>query len=135
MFGKFGSLAVQGLLSRHEFTYDPTRLGIVLGCFSIPMTLGAIFAWGWLPTLQEGPRAATRTCELPTLPSKTLEELAQGRAYATGTGGEVLTFEGKLAAARDRLNAIRNGGFAQRRSALMTGQDVELGGVNGQPQP
>lgn len=73
------------------------------------MTLGAIFAWGWLPTLQEGPRATMRTCELPTLPSKTLEELAQGRAYATGAGGEVLTLKGKLTAAGDRFKALRNG--------------------------
>jgi hypothetical protein len=97
------------------------------------MTLGAICAWGWLPTLQEGPRAATRTCELPTLPSKTLEALAQGRAYATGAGGEVLTLKGKLTVARDRFNTIRNGGFAQRRSAPTTGQDVEMGRVNGLP--
>jgi hypothetical protein len=43
----------------------------------------------------------------------------------------VLTLKGKLTAARDRFDAIRNGGFAQRRSAPTTGQDVEMSGVNG----
>jgi hypothetical protein len=88
------------------------------------MTLGAIFAWGWLPNLQERPRAATRTCELPTLPSKTLETLAEGRRYAAGPldvypedhelagrlrgGKEVLGFEGKLSEVRKRFRRSRN---------------------------
>jgi len=124
-------LAVQGVLSGHEFTQHPNRLGIFLGCFAIPMTLGAVFAWGWLPSLQEAPRAATRTCELPTLPSKTLEELAKGRLYATETGNEVLTFKGKLIATWDRFDKLLNGGYARRRGGQAVAQDIEMDGVNG----
>jgi hypothetical protein len=94
------------------------------------MTLGALIAWGWLPSLQDAPRPATRTCELPTLPSKRLETLAQGRAYATGTGGEVLTLKGKLKEAREKFEVLRNGGYAPRGRGQVTGQDVEMGRVN-----
>jgi hypothetical protein len=128
--GKLGSLAVQGLLSRPEFGADPTHFRIMLGCFAIPMTLGAIFAWGWLPSLQEAPLPATRTCEFPTVPSKTLETLAKGRKYATGPrdyyppgdkqegrlrgGGEILSFKGKLCEIRRNVRLRLNGGFAGR---------------------
>jgi hypothetical protein len=94
------------------------------------MTLGAVFAWGWLPSLQEAPRPATRTCEPPTLPNRTLETLAKGRVYATGPreyyppgdrwegrckgGGEVLTFKGKLGEISRRVERRRNGGYAPR---------------------
>jgi hypothetical protein len=141
---------VQGLLSRYEFTTDPTRLRIVLGCFAIPMTLGAVFAWGWLPSLQDPPRPATRTCEIPTVPSKTLETLAEGRAYATGPrdyyprghrwagrlrgGGEVLTFKGKLSEISRRVERWRNGGFAPRGGVGEgeggVGEGAEMGRVS-----
>jgi hypothetical protein len=95
------------------------------------MILGAVFAWGWLPSLQEAPRATTRICELTTLPSKTLEKLAQGRVYATETGHEVLTFQGNLIAAWDLFGTLLNGGYARRRRGQAVTQGVELDGVNG----
>jgi hypothetical protein len=115
------------------------------------MTLGAVFAWGWLPSLQEAPRPATRTCEIPTLPNKTLETLAKGRAHATGpkeyyppghkwegrwkSGGEVLTFKGKLGEISGRVKRRWNGGFAPRGGGEEgeggVGEGAEMREMNG----
>jgi hypothetical protein len=94
------------------------------------MTLGAVFAWGWLPSLQEAPESATRVCEIPTLPNKTLETLAQGRQYATEVGGEVLTFRGKMNAAKTKFDMLRNGGFAPRSREQVIMPDMEMEEVN-----
>lgn len=94
--------------------------------------------------------AATRTCELPTLPSKTLETLAKGRVYATGPvddyppgdrwgrargGGEVLTFKGKLRERSRRVGRWLNGGYAPRRDAERAdGVVVEVIEMGGAPE-
>lgn len=104
--GKLGSIFVQLVL----FYINLASLNIALGIFSVLMASGAFFAWAWLPNVQREPDEAPRPMTLPTLPSKTLEELAKGRAYATGstaidlmTGlpggeGQVLSLRRKTAA-------------------------------------
>lgn len=54
---------------------NSNRLGYIIIIVSSAMFLGALFAWAWLPEVQE-------TQRLPNsyvLPSKSLEELAKGR--------------------------------------------------------
>ena len=79
--GKLGSIIIQIILLYGSFSgisiSDPrsNKLGIILLIFSALMALGSIFAWVWLPDVQEPMRAKGLK-----LPSKTLEELAKGRA-------------------------------------------------------
>jgi hypothetical protein len=136
--GKLGSLAVQGVLSSHKFDVDPAYFGVILGCFSIVMTLGAILAGVWLPSLQEPPIASTKTCVPPTSPSETLEALAKGREWAISTearyppehprlagrlrGGQVLSFEGRYKQIRNRFR--REDGYDGR--ALVEGEDFRV---------
>ena len=58
------------------------NFGYILVIFAVFMAFGAIFAWAWIPELQEAKRS-----EGWALPSKTLEELALGRMGESG--GEV----------------------------------------------
>ena len=80
--GKLGSIAVQLVLDRKEFDRDPGHLGVALGIFAILMAMGAVFAWVWLPDIQLEPIGDARELAWPILPSKTLEVLAKGTAYA-----------------------------------------------------
>ena len=79
--GKFGSIIVQLIVAYATFggysINDPRypNLAYILIIFSVLMALGSFFAWAWLPDLQESRRAQGYK-----LPSKTLEELAGGRA-------------------------------------------------------
>jgi hypothetical protein len=78
--GKLGAILVQLILF-----YNPTHLGIVIGVFSIPMLLGALFTWVWIPKLQmdTDPKYVQAALKWPKQPSKGLEILARGIAYAT----------------------------------------------------
>jgi len=76
--GKLGSIIIQVILLYGKLNVnDPKNswgLGKVLLIFSVLMALGGVVAWLWLPTVQE--HARTKGLKLP---SKTLEELAEGR--------------------------------------------------------
>lgn len=86
--GKLGSISVQLLLSRSEFTSasDPAYLSYALWAFAGLMALGAITAWAWLPNVQHEPEGTRKPKAHipPILPSKSLELLAKGRNYAVG---------------------------------------------------
>ncbi|KAF8855646.1 MFS general substrate transporter [Acephala macrosclerotiorum] len=81
--GKFGAVIVQIIMWRMHSQH----LSIVIGVFSIPMALGALFAWVWLPELQTGPdpNSSPKALRFPKLPNKGLETLARGYHYANGT--------------------------------------------------
>jgi PHS family inorganic phosphate transporter-like MFS transporter len=83
--GKLGSVAVQGFLTFTNTTNSRTKwLGWTLIVFSFAMALGAVFAWAWIPELQN-----VRDAEVERrigwrgrgneVPSKALEELGIGR--------------------------------------------------------
>lgn len=102
------------------------------------MTLGAIFAWVWLPSLQDAAIPSDRSCVPPTIPSKTLERLAEGRVLATSTESrypaghrlagqrneaQVLSFRGKFNQIRRRFQ--RSNGFEGR--ATVEGEGIRSG--------
>lgn len=62
---------------------DPNSsgLGWVLVIFSVVMASGALFAWAWIPDVQNGRQDGSLVLE-----SKTLEELAEGRRKAEEEG-------------------------------------------------
>jgi PHS family inorganic phosphate transporter-like MFS transporter len=62
------------------------------------MGLGAIFAWAWIPDVQN---ARDEDGGL-VLPSKTLEELGEGLRDRSGSDGNSLGFRGKLVGLRRR---------------------------------
>jgi hypothetical protein len=66
-------------------------MGYILIIFSSAMFLGAVVAWVWLPEVQE----AKRLPGSRVLPSKSLEDLAEGRVKARA--------EGQIAGLRKRL--------------------------------
>ena len=85
--GKLGSVVVQAFLPAVNITKPNSgSLGWVLIAFSFAMSLGAVFAWAWIPEVQDprgteierrpGRRSRHRDFEVP---SKSLEELAIGR--------------------------------------------------------
>lgn len=85
--GKLGSVIVQIIIPRMAFggksirDPDSNGLGWLLIIFAGVMASGALFSWAWIPDLQN-----TREGKSLALPSKTLEELAEGlpRAMAEG---------------------------------------------------
>ncbi|KAF2461878.1 inorganic phosphate transporter, partial [Lineolata rhizophorae] len=90
--GKLGSVVVQAVLPRITIgggaafrAANSDALGWVLVIFAFVMASGAAFAWAWIPELQR-PRP---------LPSKTLEELAEGVRGAE-MRGEVVGFRKKV---------------------------------------
>jgi MFS transporter, PHS family, inorganic phosphate transporter len=72
---------------------DPNSdgLGWVFIIYGFVMALAALFAWVWIPSLQD-PRDASRRLRLPT---KTLEVLGEGLVRARG-GGEVIGMRAKI---------------------------------------
>jgi hypothetical protein len=97
------------------------------------MALGALFAWVWLPELQEGPAPGFAPSSFllffrtfPILPNKGLETLAKGFEYATSTDmsidpatneprgeGQRLGFRQKVPAAWDRVwTHVAKGGWS-----------------------
>lgn len=108
--GKLGSIFVQVVLKESIFPSDPAYLGNILGAFAALMALGGFFAWAWLPNVQREPEGASRAMTWPTLPSKELETLAKGRAYAIadpalGGEGQILSLRLKLRALFEKLVA------------------------------
>lgn len=84
--GKLGSVVVQAFLPVTNITNpNSVSLGWVLIAFSCAMALGAVFAWAWIPEVQnsrgteiemrKGRKSRHRDYEVP---SKSLEELATG---------------------------------------------------------
>jgi MFS transporter, PHS family, inorganic phosphate transporter len=60
------------------FATDSAGMGIILVIFSSTMFFGAFFAWAWLPEVQ----SAQRLSKSWVLPSKSLEDLGEGRRRA-----------------------------------------------------
>jgi PHS family inorganic phosphate transporter-like MFS transporter len=92
--GKLGSIVVQAFLPYTRITNpNSLNLGWILIGFSFAMALGAVFSWAWIPELQyargtnvheaRGKRSRFSAYEVP---SKTLEDLAVGKA---GHGDDV----------------------------------------------
>jgi hypothetical protein len=104
--GKLGSIAAQLVLNRRKFSSDPGYLSVALGIFAVLMALRAAFAWAWLPDVQGELEGEPRALRWPTLPSKELEVLANGWAYATrpppNGEGQKLGFKAKITALRNR---------------------------------
>jgi len=87
--GKLGSLIIQLIIPSIHFNgrkvkdNDSDGLGWLLVIFSGVMVLGALFSWAWIPDVRSGERAG-RSLKLP---SKTLEQLAEGmRGEGQATG-------------------------------------------------
>jgi PHS family inorganic phosphate transporter-like MFS transporter len=84
---------------------DPNSngLGWIFITFGIVMGLGALFAWVWIPQVQNTRDDDGRF----QLPSKTLEELGEGFRKATsrepGGGGQVIGFRAKVTELAGRL--------------------------------
>lgn len=85
--GRLGSIIVQAILPSISINgksiTDPNSnsLGYVLIIFSVIMASGSIFAWAWIPDVQND-----RSGRKDDLPSKGLEELAEGRLTAEREG-------------------------------------------------
>ena len=85
--GKLGSIIVQAILpsisinGKHISDPDSNGLGYILIIFSAIMAAGSIFAWAWIPDVQN-----VRSGKGYDIPSKGLEELAEGRRAAEGQG-------------------------------------------------
>ncbi|OXV07485.1 hypothetical protein Egran_04750 [Elaphomyces granulatus] len=94
--GKLSAVLVQTMISHISIdglrikSPGGNRLGYVLILFSFVMASGYIFAWAWIPELQDA-----RVPQGYELPNKTLEELAKGKIGVT-EGGEVIGFRAKL---------------------------------------
>ncbi|OCK75629.1 MFS general substrate transporter [Lepidopterella palustris CBS 459.81] len=86
--GKLGSVIVQAILPAASFhgvkVQDPNSkgLGWILIIYSVVMASGALFAWAWIPDVQD----MRREEDSLVLPSKSLEELAEGRVRAQKDG-------------------------------------------------
>ncbi len=89
--GKLGSIVVQAFLPSIQISSpNSTSLAWVLVGFSFAMGLGAVFAWAWIPEVQdprgmdkEEKRLSGKVQKFAAsfvVPSKSLEELALGRA-------------------------------------------------------
>lgn len=86
--GKLGSIVVQAFLPFTKITNpNSLTLGWILVGFSFAMALGALFSWAWVPEVQDGrgtdmedTRRRKSRLRAYEVPSKTLEDLATGRA-------------------------------------------------------
>ena len=105
--GRLGSISVQLVLSRHEFSSDPGYLRAALAIFSVLMALGAVIAWVWLPDVQGKPKGVAKETTWPILPSKGLEDLAKGRRYAISDEGQIISFRDNIIALFKRWSARR----------------------------
>ena len=89
--GKLGSVLVQAFLPDTRITNPNSKnLAWVLIAFSFAMALGSVFTWAWIPEVQDarGKEIDTRRGRKDRfrdfeVPSKSLEELALGRAGVT----------------------------------------------------
>ncbi|KAJ5908475.1 major facilitator superfamily domain-containing protein [Penicillium taxi] len=81
--GKIGAIIITAVTQTSAIRTNPHALGILLGVFSIPLAMGALFAWVWLPNLQIKPNEPARAMRFPWLMSKSLERLGKGWKYAT----------------------------------------------------
>jgi PHS family inorganic phosphate transporter-like MFS transporter len=66
-------------------------LGWVLIIFSFVMASATVFSWAWIPDLQDSRREEGG----PEMPSKTLEELAEGKRRAEAEG-QIIGIRAKL---------------------------------------
>ncbi|KAJ5820319.1 major facilitator superfamily domain-containing protein [Penicillium riverlandense] len=83
--GKIGAIIVLIVTEKTMINTNPKALDKLLGVFSVPLAIGALFAWAWIPELQTAPVDPPRALRWPRLPNKSLEQLAKGWTYATGT--------------------------------------------------
>lgn len=83
--GKIGAIIILLITEKALRSGDAKALGQLLAAFSVPLALGALFAWVWIPELQLAPTDLARALHLPRLPNKSLERLAKGWKYANGT--------------------------------------------------
>jgi MFS transporter, PHS family, inorganic phosphate transporter len=90
--GKFGSIIVQAFLPKINIAApNSTSLSWVLIGFCFAMVLGAVLTWAWIPEIQNprgseedvGRGSKRRSLRRYEVPSKSLEELAVGRAGVT----------------------------------------------------
>ncbi|KAF2098772.1 MFS general substrate transporter [Rhizodiscina lignyota] len=94
--GKLGSIIVQAILPAISINgrkiSDPNSngLGYILIIFAAIMAFGSIFSWAWIPDVQNA-----RTGKGYEIPSKGLEELAEGRTTAQREG-QVISIRGKF---------------------------------------
>ena len=101
--GKLGSVIVQATLPTWAIggvrvnEFGSAGLGWVFVTYGFVMALGAVFAWGWIPNLQQqrsaegspSPPPSKGAKRLRLLPSKTLEVLGEGVARARADGEAV----------------------------------------------
>jgi PHS family inorganic phosphate transporter-like MFS transporter len=124
--GKLGSVLVQVILPYMKFDANPrnekvskpgsTSLGYVFLVFGGVMALGALFAWVWIPSMQN-PRAEGGSL---VLQNKTLEELAEGV--------ERYRSDGQVIGIRDNLKSVYKGlhrRLPQRQREPLGEEDVE----------
>lgn len=83
--GKLGAIVILILTEKTILNANPRALDKLLGAFSVPLAVGAFFAWIWIPELQTPPTGNARALRLPRLPNKSLELLAKGWKFANGT--------------------------------------------------
>jgi hypothetical protein len=85
-----------------HFTHanDPNTnsLGYIFIIFGCVMGLGAVFAWGWIPDVQNSRDESGGL----VLPSKTLEELGEGLRGGSGMEGVQSGFNGRFRGLRRR---------------------------------
>lgn len=77
----------------HSNDPESDRLGYIFCIFGSVMGLGAVFAWAWIPDVQN---ARDEDGGL-VLPNKTLEELGEGLRGGSETSGMSRGFRGKIA--------------------------------------
>lgn len=94
--GKLGSVIIQVIIPNLAFggksirDPDSNGLGWLLIIFAGVMASGSLFAWAWIPDVQN-----TREGRSLVLPSKKLEELAEGLPRAVAEG-QVIGFRNRI---------------------------------------
>lgn len=81
--GKIGAIIILVVTEKTILGNNGKALDELLAAFSVPLFLGALFAWVWIPEIQTSPVDPPRALHLPRLPNKSLERLAKGWSYAT----------------------------------------------------
>lgn len=84
--GKIGAIIISVITQHSQLSTSSTEFDRLLACFSIPLVIGGVVAWIWIPELQTEPTWSDhpRLMVPPLVPSKGLEVLAKGWRYATG---------------------------------------------------